>query len=268
MKLKNVLLGSLFFICILPELYAQNSDFSKNLKKLNNTPNKQHAPTKYSNNKSVPVDNPWLYFGSFPYMTPSGVISTSGYIQDRKHDTALLNSLCAWQETTTVLDLNNSVSFQIPVINAKENGEKYCVIYEFKKFTNIDSANVRFDVGIVIRLVAKFTTLKGSVNLSLSGLGLEAAAGKLSGTISLSCFGASLPKIGAAFTTTSSITIETIEKILQQVATLKSTIYDPSSVISPYVIGIQSLDSTQSEGWEELQKKAVQSRASFKAGSN
>lgn len=60
---------------------------------------------------------------------------------------------------------------------------------------------------------------------------------------------------------------ETIEKILQQVATLKPTIYDPGTVISPYVIAIQSLDTMAPVDWQKLQEKADKAKSSFKAGS-
>jgi hypothetical protein len=167
-----------------------------------------------------------------------------------------LNPLCGWKEETTVLDITGSISIQAPIVTASANGEKYQVIYSFKKFTDIDSANIRFQVGVEVRLTASFTTLKGALNLSLSGIGAAASAGKLSGSMTLSLLGASLPKIGEAFTATSSITAESIEKALQQISTLKSMIFESDAIISPYVIAIEDLSGTGLLDWATTQQMA------------
>lgn len=255
--MKKLLLLLVIVFALVPHLFAQTRGYNSNLKKLNKKPKGSQPVTV---KQMVPVETPWEYFGSFPYMTNALTVKSDQLIQFAHHDTSLLNSLCGWVEEVTVLDLTQSASLQLPFITASENGEKYMVIYQFKKFTNVDSDNVRLQVGLEVRLVASFSTLKGAVNLTLSNLGAAASAGKLSGTITLSCDGFSLPKIGEAFTVTSAISTETIEKVLQQVATLKSVVYDPADIIEPYVIGIQSLDSTRQEqaDWQSLQKKAVQ----------
>ena len=216
-------------------------------------------------NRMVPVEEPWVYYGTFPYLAADKTLKTDKQAQELPHDNSLLNPLCAWKETTTVLDITGGISIQAPIITASANGEKYQVIYSFKKFTNIDSANVRLQVGVEVRLTASFTTVKGSLNLSLSGIGAAASAGKLSGCMTLTLLGASLPKIGEAFTATSSITAESIEKALQQIATLKSMIFETDAVISPYVIGIEDLtSSTASLDWEATQQAANNLKSSFK----
>jgi hypothetical protein len=166
--------------------------------------------------RMVPVEEPWVYYGTYPYLASDKTLKTDKKVEDLPHDNSLLNPLCGWKEATTVLDITGSISIQAPIITANANGEKYQVIYSFKKFTNIDNANTRLQVGVEVRLTASFTTLKGALNLSLSGIGAAASAGKLSGSMTLSLLGASLPKIGEAFTATSSITAESIEKALQQ----------------------------------------------------
>ena len=123
--------------------------------KLTQTP-KDHQPAASALKQSIPVESPWLYFGHFPYVTKDGTLSTASLIQNIKHDTALLNSMCAWQETTTVLDVTGGVTVQIPIVNASANGEKYSVIYEFKKYTNVDSGDVRFSVGVEVKLGREF----------------------------------------------------------------------------------------------------------------
>jgi len=239
---------SIFFISYLVDAQIKFS------KKLNSQPSGSQNTNTHPINKVIPVDKPWEYYGKFPFVTSTHTVSTKENIENLEHTSALLNSLCAWEESTTVLDITHDVSVQIPVITAKENGEKYSVFYMFKKYTNIDSGGYRYQVGVEVRLVANFVTLKGSLNLSLSSLGINASAGKLSGTVSLALYGASLPKIGEAFTTTSSITAESIEKVLQQIATLKSTIFDNETIITPFVIGFELLnDTSPNSDWNKLQ---------------
>ena len=247
--MKNKFRFHLFLLALFSGYHCTNQQ------KLMQSP-KGHTPQATALKQSIPVQNPWVYFGHFPYITSDGTLSTAKNVQDLKHDATLLNSLCAWQETITVLDVTGAVTVTVPIVNAGVNGEKYSVIYEFKKYTNVDTANSRLSVGIEVRLVANFTTLKGSVNLSLTGLGASASAGKITGTISTSLYGASLSKICESFTTTSSITAETIEKILQQVATLKSTVFDPNTIICPYVLDIEQLGTADATDWKQAQEQA------------
>ena len=232
-------------------------------KRLRNNPTNPEKSNATQVNRMLPVNEPWVYYGSFPYMNQEKTVVTT-QVQGVKHDNTLLNSLCAWKEETTVLDITTGISIQAPVITSNANGEKYQVIYSFKKFTNVDSADNRFEVGVEVRLVATFTTLKGTLNLNLVGLGAAASAGKLSGSMTLTLVGASLPKIGEAFTATSSITAESIEKALQQISTLKTMIFDTDAYINPYVIAIQDLVDTSALDWSATQQKANNLRNGFK----
>jgi len=243
-------------------LFVSCSDSKKLLNKPGNTTANKSDATPVD--EMVPVGEPWVYFGTFPYVSPADkTLKTDKPIQALTHDNTLLGSLCGWRETTTVLDITGSVSLQAPVITANVNGEKYQVIYSFKKFTNVDSGDSRVQVGVEVRLTASFSTLKGAVNLSLSGLGTAASAGRLSGSMTLSLVGASLPKIGEAFTATSSITAESIEKVLQQISTLKTMVFENDAIITPYVLAIQDLTSVAAPNWDATQKKAAGLRSSF-----
>jgi hypothetical protein len=259
---KGILLTS-FMVLIMNLVYSQS--FSK---KLSNNPKITSENNENSGARVIPVDSPWPYFGKFPFLNSSNTISVDKNIENLTHDITLLKSMCAWEEKVTVVDLTQNASIKFAFINASENGESYRVIYTFKKYTIVDSALFRYQVGIEVRLTAEFKTLKGNLNLTLSSIGASGSAGKLNGTISLQCYGASLSKIGSAFTTTSSITSESIEKVLQQVSTLKSMIYESDATIQPYVIAFEKLQSDSSDSnmnWFKLQENF---KANTKSGMN
>jgi hypothetical protein len=93
-------------------------------------------PANPSTNKSdaipvsrmVPVEDPWVYYGTFPYLAADKTLKTDKKAQELAHDHTLLDPLCGWKETTTVLDITGSISIQAPIITASANGEKYQVI--------------------------------------------------------------------------------------------------------------------------------------------
>lgn len=94
-------------------------------------------------------------------------------------------------------------------------------------------------VGVGLRLTAEITVNKGSVDLgSLFALGLEAKAGKISGTLTIQSLGLTGEGVTSAIPIPTKIDDSTIQNAIVALGSIKGKMYSPATVVSPRVVGI------------------------------
>jgi len=97
-------------------------------------------------------------------------------------------------------------------------------------------------VGVGLRIKAKVKTYKANLNLgSLLALGVESKNGNIQGEISIDIIGMDSKDITNLVPLTSQIDESSIQMALQALATIKSKIYEPDTLLTPHLIAINPI---------------------------
>lgn len=96
-------------------------------------------------------------------------------------------------------------------------------------------------VGVGLRIQASVQILKGSVQLSLFGLGSAANAGAVSGTMVIQTLGVFGAPIAPLIPLPTDIGESSIQSAMQSVAAIKAKLYDAGVNVRPQVIGFETV---------------------------
>jgi hypothetical protein len=218
---------------------------------------------------SLPV--PQQYYGSISYMNGDKKIVTQD-ISTIPHDTSLLNSLPVVISAVSIYQSDKSGNLSFVGQSVSASNSDYVVIYEFLQaqqltYTN-DSPNITTSVlfGISVRMTAKLHTKKAGINIgNLFGIGLAASSDKLSGTLEVKAFGISSHEINEIIPVPTDLSTGTIQNALSAVATIKSHIYDKSTIIVPHILAFNYLNSQSFSANPAMPlSKVIQSNSSNK----
>jgi len=146
--------------------------------------------------------------------------------------------------------LVKTVIFKIAGVGISAKGQNYQVIYDFSQTQTLSWNDRVADlgpnaalIGVGVRIVAKIKTKKGGINLA-SPFSLVANAEKVEGSLEVRVIGIVSQKINELIPTTTDLSAASITIALQSVATIKSHIYDGTSVIVPQYIAYNKSDKT------------------------
>jgi hypothetical protein len=148
-------------------------------------------------------------------------------------------------------------------------GHSYIVVLDYIKYVSlpmfanvIDSANIKtiknpyfaqstitpavtehqtimpLYVGVGLRITANITVRSGSVSLSnLFGIGASASLSQTAGTLTVQTLGITGDGISALIPIPSELNATTIQNAILSLGSIKAKIYEPSTVLSPRVVG-------------------------------
>ena len=94
-------------------------------------------------------------------------------------------------------------------------------------------------VGVGLRLTASVTVTKGTANLSsLGAIAADAEAGKLTGSLIVQTLGITGKSVATSLPLPSELNQTTIQNAILSLGSIKAVLYDPTTLISPRVVGI------------------------------
>ncbi|MFT4203653.1 MAG: hypothetical protein QM610_07015 [Chitinophagaceae bacterium] len=94
-------------------------------------------------------------------------------------------------------------------------------------------------IGIGLRLTANVTVKKGAVDLgNLFGIGASGSAKQVSGTLIVQTLGVSGQNISAIIPMPSELNETSVQNAIMALATIKSHLYDSTTLITPRVVGV------------------------------
>ncbi|MEM6751016.1 MAG: hypothetical protein AAF612_11150 [Planctomycetota bacterium] len=96
-------------------------------------------------------------------------------------------------------------------------------------------------VGVGLRLRADYTATEGQVRApSLPSVGLEAQAGRIVGTLTVQTLGVTGEAVSGLLPIQSDLSPSSIQNALQAIGAIKAKMYEPETVVSPVVVGLES----------------------------
>ncbi len=176
----------------------------------------------------------------------------------------LLNSLPDETMRLAIGQISKSGGLKFGTATAGYEGNSYVVILDYIKF-NTNSFNVKLEkenaiemkailladtaqnadvvvpvyIGIGLRLTANITVNKGQVDLgNLFAIGAQAAAQKISGTLTVQTLGISGESISGSIPMPSEINATTIQNAILALGTIKAKLYEDKTLITPRVVGV------------------------------
>lgn len=185
----------------------------------------------------ISIAVPTIYEGDIKYLDTS---KTSVWlnVDDVPHDNTILHSLSDILSSVTVYktNLEGSITLIGNTISAKN--ETYKVIYDFSQTQTIEGDSIKKSIGVAVRMIAEITTSKKGLDLTnLFKLSVDAEKENISGSLTVRSIGISSQKVNQSIPTTTDLSPASIASALQTVATIKSSIYDDETRITPYLIG-------------------------------
>jgi hypothetical protein len=103
---------------------------------------------------------------------------------------------------------------------------------------NLYERTIPVYVGVGLRVTADVTTLTGNVTISgLGGIGVDADAGKLSGSLVVQTIGINGPSVSAALPIQSELNRTTAMNAVVAVGSVKALLYDEETRVAPRVLG-------------------------------
>ncbi len=167
-------------------------------------------------------------------------------IKDLKHDYKLLNSFPNTVSNVTIYQLTAEGELKFAGFGMSGKNEVYQVIYDFSQTQTINwvdelGKSKSVLIGIGVRMVAKVKTKKANINLA-SPMSLAANIDKIEGSLEVRVTGISSKKINELIPTTTDLSPSSISTALQAVATIKSHIYDGTTIITPQYLAYSNPD--------------------------
>jgi hypothetical protein len=199
---------------------------------------------------------PEHYYGNIYHVDSTKMVSVKN-IQELKHDKSLLDSFTNLVSNVTVYKMSADGELSLVGVGVSTKCENYTVIYDFSQTQTIVINGNNYEsflVGVSVRMVAKFTSLKGKINLS-SPFGLVANIDKLKGSLEVRVSGIGSQKINDIIPTTSDLSPSSIATALQAVATIKSHIYDKETIINPQVLAYSMVKKSLKESIKNTNEK-------------
>eukprot|EP01029_Cantina_marsupialis_P002757 TRINITY_DN12639_c0_g4_i1.p2 TRINITY_DN12639_c0_g4~~TRINITY_DN12639_c0_g4_i1.p2 ORF type:complete len:232 (+),score=32.00 TRINITY_DN12639_c0_g4_i1:2463-3158(+) len=188
---------------------------------------------------------PTQYQGQISYINDN-FTQEFKYIDSLTHDHTLLNSFPNTVSNVTVYQLTKDGELKFAGFGISGKNEIYQVIYDFTQSQTInwkdDNGNNRSVlVGVGVRMVAKVKTKKAGINLG-NPISLAANMKKVEGSLEVRVTGIGSKKINELIPTTTDLSPSSISAALQAVATIKSHIYDDSTIITPQYLAYNKPD--------------------------
>lgn len=176
----------------------------------------------------------------------------------------LLNSMPDETMRLAIGQISKSGGLKFTTATAGYEGNSYVVILDYVKF-NTNSFNVKLEkenvnemkatllsdtaqnadvvvpvyIGVGLRLTANITVNKGQVDLgNLFAIGAQAAAQKITGTLTVQTLGISGESISAAIPMPSEINATTIQNAILALGTIKAKLYEDKTLVTPRVVGV------------------------------
>lgn len=234
-----------FYLSILLILLLQVSLFSQ--KKRGDTP---EYLTEAQFKDYIPI-SPIEYEQGFEIVDSTGESMFITMRQLAFNKTAIINFL-----------KNEAVSVQISSFNsegkisygpASISGEKgsYRVVMDYVKFNTLKVKNEKggcdgfTKVGVGLRLRADIVTYKANLNLGgLFGIGVEAEAGNLAGSLTIDVIGMESKEITSLIPLPSEISSASIQSAIQAMAAIKSQIYNDEVSLYPQILAVKKTSGT------------------------
>lgn len=215
---------------------------------------------------TVPID----YQGQLKYLNNQNQIEVKN-ITSVKHDTSLLSSLPNLVSSVTLYQVDQSGGLSLLGNTLSASNSTYLVIYDYSQTQTIQIKNQPDNftyyalIGVSVRMIARVNTKKAGVNLAdLFGIGVQASASKVTGSLEVRTSGINSLKINEIIPVTTDLSPSSISNALQSVATIKSHIYDPDTKITPQFLAFSAVkNSNAAEGARIDFKKLSESVKSF-----
>lgn len=209
---------------------------------LSNTLNAQKFTSDYT-----ALTVPHHYFGDIYYVKNDKTI-VKKYVDSLKHDKSILDSFSNIVSNVTVYEMDEHGKLTILGVGISRKRKNYQVIYDFSQTQTVHIGNKyeNFIVGISVRMVAKFKSLKSDINLT-SPFNLVGGKKKVEGTLEIKVSGIGSKKINTLIPTPSDLSPTSIASALQAIATIKSHIYDKETIIIPQVLAYSEIDKDLEE---------------------
>lgn len=209
---------------------------------------------------TVPVQ----YQGEISYINDS-LIRETKYVNSLKHNYTLLNSFPNTVSNVTVYKLTEEGKMEYAGFGITGENEVYQVIYDFSQTQTInwkddDGIDKSVLVGVGVRIVVKLKANKEGINLS-SLMSLAANDDKLEGSLEVRVTGIGSRQINELIPTTTKLSPSAISAALQAVATIKSHVYDKTTIITPQYLAYNRVDE-QAKKQAKKQNKAKRNTAS------
>jgi hypothetical protein len=196
------------------------------------------SSSKFSSTDLISIAVPTLYEDSIKYVDTISRTKSLRNVDSVPNDNSLLASLSDLVSSVTVYETNQGGSISLMGNTASLKNKTYKVIYDFSQTQTIQKDTLKLSVGIAVRMIAEVTTNKSGIDLTdIFSIGLNAENEKLSGSLTVRSIGISSQKVNQSIPTTTDLSPSSIATALQTIATIKSSIYDEETVITPYVIG-------------------------------
>ncbi|WP_445454634.1 hypothetical protein [Flavobacterium sp. 25HG05S-40] len=142
------------------------------------------------------------------------------------------------------IDFDGKISYIPVTLSAK--GSSYKITMDYMKFATLGQVDKdgKFlgykRVGVGLRLISQITTFESGINIGdISSIGIAAKAGKLNGTLMIEVIGIKSKEVTTLLPLPSEINQSTIQSAMQALATIKSKIYDPETVLYPQVMAVK-----------------------------
>jgi hypothetical protein len=134
--------------------------------------------------------------------------------------------------------------FSYVPVRLSVKGEKYQVKVDFLQYRNdaIESRKLLYQSGVGFRLIADFQSIKGNINLgNFLGLGIEANAGNIAGTIRFETLGICGSEISSLLPLPTEISTQSIQNAIHAGVSIKAKFYNDGVNIWPQVVAVKKL---------------------------
>ncbi|WP_299113043.1 hypothetical protein [uncultured Winogradskyella sp.] len=200
----------------------------------------------------ISIAVPTIYEGNIKYLD-TNKRKTWVDVDDVAHDNTLLHSLSDILSSVTVYKTNREGSLTLIGNSISAKDETYKVIYDFSQTQTIEGDSIKKSIGVAVRMIAEITTSKRGLDLTnLFKLSVDAEKENISGSLTVRSIGISSQKVNQSIPTTTDLSPASIATALQTVATIKSSIYDNETRITPYLIGFSVHGNTKKQEVESI----------------
>jgi hypothetical protein len=214
---------------------------------------------KFHTTDLISLAVPTIFDGEIKYLNNSKTMSWE-HVDSLPHDNTLLHSLSDILSSVTIYQTNKEGTLTLLGNSITAKNTTYKVIYDFTQTQTIllciKNDSIKQSIGIAVRMIAEITTKKRGIDLSdIFKLSLNAEKEKISGSLTVRSVGISSQKVNQSIPTTTDLSPASIASALQTIATIKSSIYDQDTRITPYLIGFSIPGkSTKDDVKNELNK--------------
>lgn len=200
----------------------------------------------------ISLINPEQYFGDIFYVKNNRLLDVKN-VKDVKRDSSLIRSFNNIVSNVTIYNIENGFDASFAGFGLTTKNSHYLVIYDFSLTQTIKSDDDTALVGVSVRMVANVKVRKAGLNIA-SPILLALNQEYINGALEVRVSGLISPKIIDLIPTPSDLSPSSITNALQAVASIKSHIADPETIVNPQLLAVSKKELLTTEGVKKLQQ--------------